>query len=71
MTNTTEPTVEACLQELKDMLPDVSFISVKTHVIYQPPLEHRPQADIQIEDRGFRRESLSECMAQVRAWKEK
>lgn len=63
-----EPTVEECLRELRELFPDVTFISVKAHIIYQPSMPQRPQADIQIEGRGFRRESLSEAMAIVREW---
>lgn len=63
-----EPTVESALKELREMFPDASFISAKTHAIYQRNWTHRPQADIQIEDRGCRRGSLSECMAIVRGW---
>lgn len=66
----TELTVEDCLKELREMFPDTAFISVKNHAIYQGSINHQPQADIQIEDRGFRCTTLSEAMAHVRAWKE-
>lgn len=66
---TTEPSVEDCVTEIRQLFPDATFISVKNHAIYQlSSMIHRPQADIQIEDRGCRRESLSECMAIVRGW---
>jgi hypothetical protein len=64
-----EFTVEAALKELRETFPNASFISVKTHAIYQRSIEHRPQADIQIEDQGCRRPTLAEAMSIVRAWK--
>ena len=66
----TSITVESCLAELQEMFPDASFISAKTHAIYQRNWTHRPQADVQVEDKGFRRGTLAECMTEVRAWKE-
>jgi hypothetical protein len=65
---TGETTVEAALAELREMFPDATFLSVKKHAIYQPSMGDLPnQADVQIEDKGFRRETLADCMAQVRA----
>lgn len=61
-------TVKSALAETRALFPEATFISVKEHAIYQPSWEQKPQADIQIEDRGVRREALSECMAVVREW---
>lgn len=58
------------LAELRGMFPDATFISVKAHAIYQLNWTHRPQADIQIEDKGFRQETLADAMAQVKKWRE-
>lgn len=64
---TGETTVESALAELREMFPEAHFISVKEHAMYQSSINHLPQADIQIDNKGFRRATLADCMAQVRA----
>jgi hypothetical protein len=63
-----ELTVEAVLVELRELFPDASFISAKTHAIYQRHWTHQPQATIQIEDNWFRYATLDEAVEKVRAW---
>lgn len=66
-----ELTVEQALAELREMFPEAAFVSAKAHAVYHRSWAHRPQADVQIDDKGFRCESLSEAMQKVREWRER
>lgn len=69
---TTEPTVEDCLKELREMLPRYKYFFLSVS-IGAPRVPYEIQVGSVYYSAGvrsFHAETLSEAMSQVRAWRE-